>query len=158
MDITDIAMDRARCDDGARFPFGDATLIVASVYSRRYQIAKAAVERAIRIRAADKQPDFTEAELYDMDIGLVAETLLLGWENVTENGQSLDPTIDNRRHVLRSAPPLLVTVRNLAQQFAPYTLLADEAAQKNFERSSPGNAGGDRTPSDGLPNSQQEAA
>ena len=180
MDIlATFGMERGRCEDGVWIPFGDARLLIASAFSRRHQLAMAAMKRAIRLRDDQKLPPFTDAEILQLECEIYAETILLGWQNITEGvrhavgpdgvplfdedgdpkmeGVPLEPTPEHRVRMLRDAPPFLVGVKGLARELAPYSLSLDEGARKNSDRSSLGDSGGDLSKSNGSSDSPPAA-
>lgn len=100
MDIfSTYAVDESKEQGGVMMPLGDAKLLIARTGNKAYvKMLGKEVERhskalATKDEAADKLSDKIMADV-------MAETILLGWENVTFKGAALEYSKDNARMVL----------------------------------------------------------
>ena len=101
MDIAKLATDPKLETEGTWIEFDtDTKFLVRSLRSKPY---RESYQREVNsLRRVTRRPSQDQTE--DMLIKCYAESILVGWKGVTENGTELPCTIDNRERVLRTCP------------------------------------------------------
>jgi hypothetical protein len=108
---------------------GDAELLIARANNPRY--ARALTTQAEKHQAElDKGDEDADALSNKLLVDVFAETLLLGWKNVSYNGESLPYTPENARKVL-AHKDFRREVARLAESIDAYRIKTEEAQVKN---------------------------
>lgn len=87
----------------------------------------------------------------DLLVRAMAEAIITDWEGVTdEEGNALEPTVNNKLKVLRELPDFRSYVLEVARTQEAYRAEALEEAAKNSSPSSAGSSSGGRSPKSGA--------
>lgn len=117
MDISKIATDKTLEASGAWIQYDDETsFLVASLRSKTY---RAAFDR----EKADLARKFKKPSREQTEEALMrcyAESILLGWKGVVENGTEIPCTIDNRLRVLQTCPSVWDFIVNKANEYETF--------------------------------------
>jgi hypothetical protein len=109
---------------------GDANLLIARANNPRYARMLTSLAEKHQL-ALDKGDDDSDALSNKLLIDVFAETILLGWENVSYNGESLPYTLENARKVL-AHKDFRREVARLAESIDAYRVKVEEAQAKNL--------------------------
>lgn len=130
MDIfNEFATDKTLENEGTNIPMGDATLLVARANNKAYGklLNKLLVENRLVLDKDDAEADALQEKI---TIQVLAETVLLGWKNVSYQGKKLDYSKDNAKLVL-SHIDFRRRVIALAEDMANFKAAQVQATVKN---------------------------
>jgi hypothetical protein len=112
------------------YPESDLRVKLASVHSPRYQKAlrrkfgSARAEIGGGVIDEDREDELTNEA--------IAETILLGWENLTENGKPVEYSPEAAVKILNRAPRLYSFVMRTATREGQFVAATDEAQVENL--------------------------
>jgi len=111
---------------------GDAELLIAAWENPEYMKALRSIPRSLRRRLEAGR--ITPEEDQKLMAKIMAQTVLLGWKNVTYKGKDLPYTQENAEMVLVKVPRFYSLVVELAQDEQRFLLSEKEKVGKNSKR------------------------
>ena len=133
------ATDENLENNGATFPLGKgASLLVARAGNRAYTkaITKAVEARRVELDSGDE--DAAVAVSDEIMIGVMANTILLGWEKLTVKGVDAGPYSVAKAKELLAIKEFRKHVAGLSDQMAAYKSKAETATGNGFPSISTG--------------------
>ena len=111
-------------NDGTWMEVGDAKFLIARSGNKSYarKLTKA-VER--HKKQLDRKDDAADKLSDDIMIGVIAETVLLGWEGVAYKGEALPYTVDNAKMLL-GIKDFRRQIMELADDFDAFKAVAEK--------------------------------
>lgn len=131
MDVfAQFATDEKKEIEGVWVEIGDgAKLLVARSGNRKYaRLLGTEVEK--HQRALDGKSDAAEELSEKLMIGVIAGTILLGWEGVKYKGQPMAYSVENAKTLL-AVKDFRVFVTKLSNDIEAYRAVQEEVAKKN---------------------------
>lgn len=92
---------------------GDMQLLVARVGNKKYLAF-------LRAMTKDTTAELTEEQAESLTLSCYANTILLGWEGVQENGKQLDYSVQEAERILRKYPEFFKIVQREATKLANF--------------------------------------
>lgn len=130
MDIFDTyATDETREKDGVWTEIGDAKFLVARSGNPKYarKLGKLYERNRKLLETKDANADALSERLM---VDVIAETILLGWENVQFKGASLDYTLDNAKMLL-AFKDFRKHIVQASEDFEAYKIKQEAEQEKN---------------------------
>lgn len=123
------AVDEAKELNGTWMEVGDAEFLIARAGNKAYvKLLGKEVER--NQKALDRKDEAAEALSDRIMIDVLAETVLMGWRNVSFKGEALEYTPENARMLL-GLKEFRREVNKLADDFNAFKAKEEESAVKN---------------------------
>lgn len=123
------AVDEAKELNGTWMPLGDAKFLVARAGNKAY--VKMLAKEVERNQKALDMKDEAADELSDrIMIDVLAKTILLGWENVSFQGKSLEYSEENVKMVLKHKE-FRRQIAQMADDFSAFKAAKEEEDVKN---------------------------
>lgn len=127
MDIfTEYATNDTLENDGTWMELGDAKFLIARSGNKKYirKLTKA-VDRHKKL--LDRKDDASDKLSDDIMIGVMAETILLGWEGVEYMGKPMSYSVDNAKTLL-AHKDFRRQIMELAEDFDAFKAVEEKAA------------------------------
>lgn len=119
--------------DGVWVPLdGEGRIRVARTNNPLYR--ESLVRKVSRYKTATKSKVIPEDDWLDIVNELVAETILVGWEGITEKGQPLPYSVENAKRVLTELKDFREMVLSIADNMDNFKEELDEGTEKNSVR------------------------
>ena len=134
MELAPLKTDKTAKLKGRPFAFGDGQLIIAASGNVEHRKAlRRLYEPHAKVLAAGGQPE-PEAVIA-VDDEAMAEAILVGWENITVNGEALPYSKANALMLLRDYDAVREVVMKACESSAQFTVAAVEAATAVLKKS-----------------------
>jgi len=123
------ATDESKEENGVWMELGDAKLLIARSGNPKYtKIFEAAYKKNKRLLdRADEAADELAKKLF---IDATARSVLLGWENVSFQGQPMTYSVENAK-ILLGHKDFYNEVTKMSQDLTAYKMVQDEDVEKN---------------------------
>lgn len=119
--------------DGVWVPLdGESRIRIARTNNPLYR--EAMVRKMNRYKMAAKSKVIPEDAWLDIVNELVAETILVDWEGITEKGQPLPYSVENAKRVLTELKDFREMVLSIADNMENFKEELDEGTEKNSVR------------------------
>lgn len=127
--FTAYATDENLENNGTLFPLGkDSKVLVARAGNRKYSkaLTKAVEQRRVELDAGDDTADAVSDQIM---VDVLAETILLGWENLSFKGVEMPYSQDNAKTLLR-IKDFRKVIAGLSDQMDAYKMKLEADAGK----------------------------
>lgn len=125
--------DESKERDGVWVPLEkDGRIRVARTNNPLYR--EALVRKVSRYKTATTSKVIPEDDWLNIVNELVAETILVGWEGITEKGQPLPYSVENAKRVLTELKDFREIVLSIADNMDNFKEELDEGTEKNSVR------------------------
>lgn len=127
--FTAYATDENLENNGTLFPLGkDSKVLVARAGNRKYSkaLTKAVEQRRVELDAGDDTADAVSDQIM---VDVLAETILLGWENLSFKGVEMPYSQDNAKTLLR-VKDFRKVIAGLSDQMDAYKMKLEADAGK----------------------------
>ena len=123
------AVDEDKELNGKWMPLGDAKLLVARAGNKKY-VKLLGKEVELHQKALDAKDDAADALSDQIMVKVLANTILLGWDNVAYDGVKLEYSLENAVKLL-SLKEFRREVMKLSDDFNAFKLVQQEESEKN---------------------------
>lgn len=123
------AVDENKELNGKWMPLGDAKLLVARAGNRKY-VKMLGTEVELHQKALDVKDEAADALSDRIMVKVLANTILLGWENIKYDGAELEYSLENAVKLL-SLKEFRREVMKMADDFNAFKLAQQEESEKN---------------------------
>jgi hypothetical protein len=130
MDINKFKTDKKKEEEGVWIEIGEeARIRVARLNNEKYKNHFRRTTKPYRrqIRNGNLSEDVAERLLIDA----MANTILLGWENLTEDGKAIKYSIDNAKRILSESSDFRDLVADAAGEIEAYRIESLEESKGN---------------------------
>jgi hypothetical protein len=137
MELRSIQISEERATQGIWVDYRDARLLIGSINGSAYKNLRQRKLQAALTAARGKK--LTTEQIEKLNVENMAETILLGWENLTEGGQNVPYSKEKALDLLTRIPILVEDVASYAESIAMFSMLSAEEASQKLGEGSAGN-------------------